>query len=301
RDGGRHGAVAARRHPRARSRRRRRRLAADGDPHGPAPDRRTGHPPAGRGGAAMSSWGALPLIVVLLLANAFFVGAEFSLISSRRDKLEAMLADGKARARIVVGASQQVSLMLAGAQLGITICSLLLLLVGEPAVASLLEQALGAFGLALPSFVLHPIAFTVALTIMTLLHVLAGEMVPKNLAIAEPERVALWLVPPLVLWGKLTRPFIWLLKALANLLLRMATVQPAAELATACASQAPARPRGAARGGGLLGEPEHRRLRQPRSRAGKTVEDVLCLLPRLTTLTAEATLADAGHPVPSTC
>lgn len=248
----------------------------------------------------MSSWGALPLIVVLLLANAFFVGAEFSLISSRRDKLEAMLADGKARARIVVGASQQVSLMLAGAQLGITICSLLLLLVGEPAVASLLEQALGAFGLALPSFVLHPIAFTVALTIMTLLHVLAGEMVPKNLAIAEPERVALWLVPPLVLWGKLTRPFIWLLNALANLLLRMVKVQPKAELETAYTSHELANLLSESRREGLLEQSEHRRLTQALSSVDKTVEDVLVPLPDLTTLTAEATLGDVEQAVTST-
>jgi CBS domain containing-hemolysin-like protein len=248
----------------------------------------------------VSSWNALPLIVVLLLANAFFVGAEFSLISSRRDRLEAMLAEGTARARIVVSASQQVSLLLAGAQLGITICSLLLLLVGEPAVAALLEQGLGAVGLVLPGYVLHPVAFTVALTIMTLLHVLAGEMVPKNLAIADPERVALWLVPPLVLWAKVTRPFTWLLNAAANLLLRLVKVQPKDELETAYTSHELANLLSESRREGLLEQSEHRRLSQALSSVDKTVADVLVPMAELTTLPAGVTLGAVERAVSST-
>ena len=141
----------------------------------------------------MSDWLSISLIAVLLLANAFFVGAEFALISSRRDRLEGLLEQGKNRAKIVINASRNVSLMLAGAQLGITLCSLLLMQFGEPAVAHQLELAVSALGVPLPSYVVHGIAFTVTLVALTLLHVLIGEMVPKNIAFSMPDRA---LFPP---------------------------------------------------------------------------------------------------------
>ncbi|MGH3431898.1 MAG: CNNM domain-containing protein, partial [Thermocrispum sp.] len=247
----------------------------------------------------MNTWLALPLIVVLLLANAFFVGAEFSLISSRRDRLEAMVQEGKGRARMVVGASRNVSQMLAGAQLGITICSLLLLLVGEPAVAGLLAGLLQAVGLALSEYLVHVIAFAIALAVMTLLHVLVGEMVPKNLAIAEPERVALWLVPPLVLWTKLIAPFSWLLNTVANLVLRLVKVQPKDELETAYTSQELAELLSESRREGLLEQSEHRRLSQTLLSVDKTVADVLVPIGELTTLQAGASVGEVERAVSS--
>lgn len=248
----------------------------------------------------MNPWLALPMIAVLLLANAFFVGAEFSLISSRRDRLEALVHEGKSRARMVVGASRNVSQMLAGAQLGITICSLLLLMVGEPAVAELLAELLELVGIAWPGYVVHAIAFAVALTVMTLLHVLVGEMVPKNLAIAEPERVALWLVPPLVLWSKLIGPFIWLLNTVANFWLRLVKVEPKDELETAYTSHELADLLGESRREGLLEQSEHRRLSQTLRSVDKTVADVLVPIAELTTLPAGATVGDVERAVTST-
>ncbi|MEV6909433.1 hemolysin family protein [Amycolatopsis sp. NPDC051071] len=246
----------------------------------------------------MSDWFNIFLVVVLLLLNAFFVGAEFTLISSRRDRLEALLAQGKTRAQIVINASKNVSLMLAGAQLGITICSLLLGRLGEPAIA---HQLAGFFELlGIPDVLLHPISFAIALAFITVLHVLIGEMVPKNLAIAEPERLALWLVPVHVGWVKIANPFIWLLNFVANSLLRLFKVEPKDELETAYTSDELAELLSESRREGLLEQSEHQRLSKTLSSVEKTVADVLVPTAQLTTLPCSPTLGDVERAVSST-
>ncbi|KLL11229.1 MULTISPECIES: hemolysin family protein [Protofrankia] len=174
---------------------------------------------------------ALFLTVVLLLANAFFVGAEFALISARRSAIEPLAQAGSARARITLRAMEEVSLMLAGTQLGITVCTLGLGSLGEPAVAHLLEGPLEAAGM--PHALLHPVALTVAMTAVVFLHVVIGEMVPKNIALAGPDRSALLLVPPLVGVVRYLRPAIAALNAVANLSLRIVRVAPKDEVASA--------------------------------------------------------------------
>lgn len=246
----------------------------------------------------MNDWFNIFLIVVLLLANAFFVGAEFTLISSRRDRLEALREQGKTRAQIVINASKNVSLMLAGAQLGITICSLLLGRLGEPAIA---HQLAGFFELlGIPDVLLHPISFAIALAFITILHVLIGEMVPKNLAIAEPERLALWLVPVHVGWVKIANPFIWLLNFVANSLLRVFKVEPKDELETAYTSDELAELLSESRREGLLEQSEHQRLSKTLSSVEKTVADVLVPTAQLTTLPCSPTLGDVERAVSST-
>ncbi|WP_181774037.1 hemolysin family protein [Amycolatopsis pittospori] len=246
----------------------------------------------------MSDWFNIFLVMVLLLTNAFFVGAEFTLISSRRDRLEALLEQGKTRAKIVINASKNVSLMLAGAQLGITICSLLLGRLGEPAIA---HQLAGFFELiGIPDVLLHPISFAIALAFITILHVLIGEMVPKNLAIAEPERLALWLVPVHVAWVKIANPFIWLLNFVANSLLRLFKVEPKDELETAYTSDELAELLSESRREGLLEQSEHQRLSKTLSSVEKTVADVLVPTAQLTTLPCSPTLGDVERAVSST-
>ncbi|OXM69425.1 hemolysin family protein [Amycolatopsis vastitatis] len=246
----------------------------------------------------MSDWLNIALVVVLLLANAFFVGAEFTLISSRRDRLEALLEQGKTRAKIVINASKHVSLMLAGAQLGITICSLLLGRLGEPAIAHRLAAGFDLLGL--PEALLHPISFAIALAFITVAHVLIGEMVPKNLAIAEPERLALWLVPAHVAWVKLANPFIWLLNFVANSLLRAVRVEPKDELETAYTSDELAELLSESRREGLLDQSEHERLAQTLSSVQKTVADVLVPTAELTTLPCGPTVGEVERAVSST-
>jgi CBS domain containing-hemolysin-like protein len=174
---------------------------------------------------------ALGLALVLLLLNAFFVGAEFAVISARRSQIEPLADAGKRTARTTLWAMEHVSLMLACSQLGITVCSLGLGAVAEPAVAHLLEVPFAAVGL--PDGVLHPIAFALALGVVIYFHVVVGEMVPKNLAIAGPERAALWLAPPLVGIGRGLSPLIRLLTAVTNGLLRLIRVEPKVELTSA--------------------------------------------------------------------
>src|SRR6185436_2608778 len=132
------------------------------------------------------------LTALLLLGNAFFVGSEFALIASRRTAVEPLAATSK-RARWALSAMNQIPLMIAGAQLGITICSLSLGAIAEPALAHLLERPFAAARL--PEDAVHPVAFLLALGIVVFLHTVVGEMVPKNLALAGPERAVVWLGP----------------------------------------------------------------------------------------------------------
>lgn len=167
----------------------------------------------------------------LLLLNAFFVGAEFSVISARRSQIEPLADAGSRRARTALRAMERISLMLACAQLGITVCSLALGAVAEPVIAHLIESPMTAAGL--PGDVIHPVAFALALTLVVYLHVVIGEMVPKNLALAGPDRAVLVLAPPLMAIAAATAPVIVVLNAVANRVLRLLRVEPKTELASA--------------------------------------------------------------------
>ncbi|WP_026911514.1 hemolysin family protein [Patulibacter minatonensis] len=179
----------------------------------------------------MSDGVGILLAVVLLGLNAFFVGAEFALISARRTEIEPRAEGGSRVAKITLGAMENVSLMMAGAQLGITICSLGLGYIGEPAVAHLIEPLLHDVGIG--ESLLHPIAFAIALLLVVFLHVVIGEMVPKNIALAGPDRSALVLAPLLVLIVRGLRPFIAALNWVANVTLRTVGVEPKDEVTSA--------------------------------------------------------------------
>ena len=135
----------------------------------------------------MNDWLALALGGLLLALNAFFVGAEFALISARRSAIEPHAQEGSRRAKVTLRAMEQISLMLAGAQLGITICSLLLGYVAEPAIAHGLEDLLHD-RVEVSEGVATTVGFVIALAIVVFLHMVLGEMVPKNIALAKPDR-----------------------------------------------------------------------------------------------------------------
>lgn len=169
----------------------------------------------------------LVALVVLLAFNAFFVGAEFAVISARRSQIEPRAEAGSKAAQTSLYAMEHATLMLATSQLGITICSLLILNVSEPAIHHLLEIPLGLTSLT--ADVISVLAFVVALVLVTFLHVVFGEMVPKNLSFSVPDRAVLILAPPLVFVSKVFRPIIWTLNTLANGVLRLCRVEPKAE------------------------------------------------------------------------
>jgi len=199
---------------------------------------------------------ALWIGVALLLGNAFFVGAEFAIISARRSQIEPLAEDGDRRARLTLRGMESVSLMLAGAQLGITVCSIGLGAVAEPALAHLIEPALASLGL--PDTAIHAIAFIIALTIVVYLHVVIGEMVPKNLALARPERSAIWLAPPLWFVTRVFSPLIAVLNAVANAALRLLGIQPKDEVAATFTADEVATLIAESRREGMLGESESR-------------------------------------------
>jgi CBS domain containing-hemolysin-like protein len=176
----------------------------------------------------MNDWLGILLAILLIGVNAFFVGAEFSLISARRDRLEALAEQGKARAVVVIRAGEQLSSMLAGVQLGVTVASLLLGRIGEAAVANLLRSALGLTGW--HPALLHTVSLAIALAIVVTLHVLLGEMVPKNIALAGPERAAMLLVPPYLAYVRAARPLIAFYDKCANVVLRALGVEPKSQL-----------------------------------------------------------------------
>ena len=229
---------------------------------------------------------ALLAAVVLLAGNAFFVGAEFAVMSVRRSQVEP-LAESSRRARTVLDALQNLSLMLAGAQLGITLCSLGLGAVAEPAVAHLIEGALHAVHV--PDALLHPIAFAVALTIVVFLHMVLGEMVPKNIALATPERAALALVPPLVRFARAAGPVLRGLNAIANGALRMMKVEPKDELTSAYSSDELSEIIAQSRSEGLLDSDEHERLSGALALQQTTARDVMVPLDVLVTVPESVT------------
>ncbi|MCX4696491.1 hemolysin family protein [Streptomyces sp. NBC_01408] len=173
---------------------------------------------------------ALQLLIgaFTLITNAFFVAAEFALISVRRSQIEPAADKGDRRAKTTLWALEHLSAMMATAQLGITVSSLVLGAVAEPAIAHLLEPPFHAMGV--PEALIHPIAFVIALTLATYLHMLVGEMVPKNIALAAPAPTALLLGPPLVALTRALRPFVFGINAFANTLLRLLKVEPKDEV-----------------------------------------------------------------------
>lgn len=169
--------------------------------------------------------------VFLLSVNAFFVAGEFATTSSRRSQIEPLYEQGKRGSAQAMYALKHVSLMLAICQLGITVASTSLGVVAEPAIAHLVEGPLVSLGL--PAASSHVVGFIAALVIVLFLHVVFGEMVPKNIAIANPHRALLVLAPPLVAFGHVLRPVIEAMDHTANWFLKVRGITPRSEISAA--------------------------------------------------------------------
>ncbi|GAB3283786.1 hemolysin family protein [Sinomonas notoginsengisoli] len=176
----------------------------------------------------MGDWAGILWLAVLLLGNAFFVGAEFAIMSARRSQIEPLADAGSGRAKTTLYAMENVSLMLAAAQLGITVCSLLILQVAEPAIHHLIGAPLHAAGI--PAELGDSLGFFVALAVVTFLHVTLGEMVPKNISVSAADRAAVLLAPVLLGMARFVRPVIYFLNGSANAVLRLIGIEPKAEV-----------------------------------------------------------------------
>ena len=178
----------------------------------------------------MNALSAFIVTVLLLLINAFFVAGEFATTSARRSQIEPLADQGVRGSKQAMYALEHVSLMLAICQLGITVASTSLGVVAEPALAHLVEGPLVAVGL--PAASAHVVGFTLALIVVVVAHVVIGEMVPKNIAIATPSRSLLLLATPLVFLGRIIKPLITVMDSLANWILRRFGIDPRSEISS---------------------------------------------------------------------
>jgi CBS domain containing-hemolysin-like protein len=217
-----------------------------------------------------------------LLTNAFFVGAEFALISVRRSQIEPQAIKGGRRAKSTLWGLEHLSAAMATAQLGITISSLVLGAVAEPAIAHLLEPPFEAIGM--PEALIHPIAFVIALTLATYLHMLIGEMVPKNIALAAPAPTALALAPALVALTLALRPVIFGINSFANAVLRLLKVEPKGEVASVFTDDELVRLVTDSSRAGLLDPADGERLRDALELGTRPVGEVLVPLNRTITV-----------------
>jgi CBS domain containing-hemolysin-like protein len=230
--------------------------------------------------------------VLLLLANALFVGVEFALIASRSTALESMAERGDRRARRALAAVHELNLQLAGTQLGITMASLGLGAVAEPALAGLIESALEGIA-ELPDSLVRGVSFALALAIVVFLHMVFGEMVPKNLAIAAPEKTLLALSGFNRAFVTLLRPVIRALNAMANAGVRLLGVEPRDELATAHTPEELARLLAQSHAEGILDPTAHEVMAGALRFGRRDLRSVLVPRERVVALDRLATVAEA--------
>ena len=232
--------------------------------------------------------GELLVVVLLLLGNALFVGGEFALIASRRTVVEPLAATSR-RARAALSAMNQIPLMIAGAQLGITICSLALGAIAEPALAHLLQIPFAAARL--PGSAVHPVAFMFALGVVVFLHTVVGEMVPKNLTLAGPEKAVLWLGPPMLWFCIATKPVLIAMKWCSKTILRIWGIEAADAVKTVYNAEELANLVTQARTEGLLDPEEHARISGALALQTRTAGDAMRPWNQVTTVSEDVSPA----------
>ena len=237
----------------------------------------------------MSIGVALLVSFLLLIANGFFVAVEFGLIATQRAQLEEKANEGNKRARIALAAITDLNTQIAGAQLGITMCSIALGLVAEPSVAKLLEKSVLS---GLSEGARHTVGLIIALSLVTFLHILIGEMVPKNIALADAPRTSMWLAPIHGAFVRLARPLVWLLNALANLVLRALGVTALDERVSAKTPEELAKLLEEARDGQILDGYDFTLLSNTLELGGASIENAVVPLDKVATARANASVAE---------
>jgi len=174
--------------------------------------------------------GRIAAVLALVLANGFFVAAEFALVGARRSKLQEMVDDGDRLSKLALKALDNLDRYISATQLGITIASLALGWVGEPVVAAMIDVILAQFGVQPSLGATHTAAgIAVGFAVITFLHVVYGELAPKTVALVMPERLSGWVALPLMFFARLMMPFIALLNGTANASLRLFGIKPMSE------------------------------------------------------------------------
>ena len=229
------------------------------------------------------------IVVLLLLGNAFFVAGEFSLIAARRTVIEPQAAFSK-RARLALAAMAQIPLMIAGAQLGVTVCSLGLGAIAEPALAGVLTHVLDVVHL--PDSFAHPVAFVCALIVVVFAHTVIGEMVPKNLTLVGPEVAVLWLGPPMLWFCVGTRPLLVFMRWASRQVLRIWRIEAADAVKTVYTAEELAGLVAQARTEGLLDSDEHARITGALALHERTAAEAMRPWATVTTVTDDVSPAE---------
>ena len=180
------------------------------------------------------TWGQvawrIALALFLVAANGFFVASEFALVGARRTKIESLARGGNRLAGVAARALKRLDHYLSATQLGITLASIGLGFVAESTIATVLIQVFEGLGSPWDVVASHAVAGTIAFGIITVLHIVLGELAPKSLAISAPEKVSMWTAGPLMAFAWVLAPFIYLLNGLANRLLHAIGQEPVSEL-----------------------------------------------------------------------
>lgn len=184
-------------------------------------------PPVPESSLITPGWGLI-FAVLLVALNGFFVAAEFALVKVRPTQLEPFVAEGQRRARVAKHMVRHLDAYLSATQLGITLASLALGWIGEPAFAWVIEPMVRPFAADNPAL-LHSAALTVSFLVITILHIVLGELAPKSVAIRKAEGTTLFIALPLFVFYKVTYPAIWLLNHTANYLLKLVNIEPMGE------------------------------------------------------------------------
>lgn len=247
----------------------------------------------------MSTGVALLVAFLLLIANGFFVAVEFGLIATKRAQLEDKAKDGNRRARKALAAITNLNTQIAGAQLGITMASIALGLVAEPSVAKLLEKTVLS---SLSEGPRHTIGLIIALSFVTFLHILIGEMVPKNIALADAPRTAMWLAPLHGTFVRIAGPLVWMLNGLANGVLRLLGIKALDERAQAKTPEELAMLLEEARDVQVLDGYDFRLLSNTLELGGASIHDAVVPMDQVAAAPAtasvaeiEASMAKSGH------
>jgi CBS domain containing-hemolysin-like protein len=243
----------------------------------------------------------LLLTVVLLLANGFFVAWEFGVVGSRREKIEPLAVSGSKRAQAALSGMADLNMQLAGAQLGITMASLGIGFVSEPALAGWLEHLVEG-RIDIPVGVIHTVAFVIALTVVVFFHMVIGEMVPKNATLADPERTLMWTAVPAKAYLTLFRPLVWSLNELSNAGIRLFGVEPRDELSAVHTAEELAVMLGESREEGYIEEFAHELLTGVLDFSARDAAFVMVPRDQVVTAPRSATVAeitqimvDSGH------
>ena len=214
----------------------------------------------------------LLVTVLLLIGNGIFVGGEFALIASRRTAIEPLAQTSKP-ARWALSAMNQIPLIIAGSQLGITVCSLGLGALAEPALAHYLEHPFAAIGV--PERAIHPVAFVLALLVVVFSHTVIGEMVPKNITLAGPERSALILGPFMLAFCTATKPLLNAMRWASRMVLSLWKIEATDSVKTVFTAEELTGMVTQARAEGLLGTEQYARIHAALGLNDRTAADTL--------------------------